>query len=146
MNRPAPAARRALFEATELLSAKGTNSREVVEYVKNNSPSVILEDQSMLIDLGLMVLAGRVATVKIVDDRQLDIFGGGAPNKFMKVGRHRVQTKNVTLEQWQAQKPKKPAEGNRAKSHSELVSGYFEEMAALKLPVGTTLGEYLATR
>jgi len=140
MSKQAPNVRKALLDVTTMLSVKGTTSREVVNYVKANLPNVVAEDQAALIDLGLMVVAGRVAVTKFVDSAQLTLFSDGAPNQFMKLGRRRIQTRTLTLGQWEALTEKPTRETNKVKTHNQRIAPFFEEMAAKGLSKDTSLG------
>lgn len=143
MVKQAPGARRALYEATTILSVHGTDSREVVEYVKKNNAAEIAGDQEALIDLGLMVLAGRVATVKIAPTNQLDIFGVDAPQQFMNFGRKRIRTESLTLDQWESLQSKTLRSKDRRKSHDDIIAACFAQMKAKGLPKNTSLGTFL---
>jgi hypothetical protein len=144
-----------LWEITSEKSKEGTNSLEVVTIFKERFPNIDQQEQEDLIDLGLMVLAGRVAVSSRPDNDQADMFAASGYPEFIPIrissgNRSKLVRKDgrfVTVREY-FENQAVPAEEN-SKAHKptsrELFHKSMEEMREKEL-WDMTVPQYLETK
>ena len=143
----------ALYEAMLSRKGGGSSSRSAVDWVKKSKDgrAAISAEMEEILDLGLMTLAGRVAAGPAIPSEQGDLFALGRPKLFTDLRistdegyvTDRVESKKISLRQWEEQPKKRGARAEKGKTKDEILEEYFRKMKKEGIDPETTLGEYL---
>jgi|GEM_PF-2665453 len=151
MRKRAPYVRERMYEIAQRDDESGSTSRRLVDTIKTEYPEIIDRDSEDLMDLGLMVLAGRLSSIPMQSNTNLDIFGYGKFREYMPVSHNdngkwktnNKRTRNVRLRDYVESK-NKPVPVPREKGDGlSPESRVFEAMLKEGRPLDETFGEFL---
>lgn len=149
----APRTKSALYEATKSLSTSGANSRKIVDQVKAEYHKIIGEEEEDLLDLALMVLAGRISIKPMDKDLQEDFFGEEKPREFVNIelseNGHwepkRLSSLDTPLGDWRSRRITEQRPKIKHKTNEEILDKKFEEMISKGAGPDETIRSFFGT-
>lgn len=133
------------------IDGAGYSARGVVDLFKAKHTDVMAAEKEELLDMALMLLAGRVAAAPIIDPAIRSLFGDDVPKALTEVrskvgGKmhpRKIPTHKVTPKVWLERHQARPRETTGNQRHSDdMVDEIVKKMIAEGMPEDMTIEEY----